>query len=261
MHKSAENVILIPARSGSTRVKDKNIRPLNGKPLISYAIASAIAAKCGPVFVSTDSDKYGNIARAYGAEVPYLRPKYLSTAKSSSCWVIVHFLKWFKKTEGFIPEFITFFPPTNPLLDAKTLRRMLNRLKKATQFNSIVTYTEPKTHPFFIISIGESGQIKNDAVMLNGNTINDVERTQEFPKVFQGSPACRITRSRFFIDLLKESHRVNCISYNKTYDYKNCIGHLISQEEASDIDTPDDFQRVANYLSAKSWSKKSESRM
>ena len=236
-----DNVILIPARSGSTRLKDKNIKPLNGKPLMSYVISSAINANCGPVYVSTDSHNYSKIATHYGAEIPYLRPKYLSTASTPSCWVIVHFLKWFKTVNGFLPEYITFCPPTNPMLKTETIRKMLNQLQKNSHFNSIVTYTETKTHPFLTISIEENGKLMNDAVVIDGKTINDVEQTQDFPVVFQGSPACRITRSHFFMDLLKKSHKVQNISYNKTYDYKNCIGYLISQQEASDIDIMNDF--------------------
>ena len=69
-----KNIAIIPARSGSKGLKDKNIRLLNGKPLLAYTIEAAIDSGCyDTVMVSTDSEKYADIAREYGAEVPFLR--------------------------------------------------------------------------------------------------------------------------------------------------------------------------------------------
>ncbi|MGB6280128.1 MAG: acylneuraminate cytidylyltransferase family protein, partial [Syntrophobacteria bacterium] len=72
-------VALIPARAGSKRVPDKNIRPLAGHPLIAYTISSALQSQVfSAVIVSTDSQRYGDIAGHYGAEVPHLRPSELA---------------------------------------------------------------------------------------------------------------------------------------------------------------------------------------
>ena len=71
-------VALIPARSGSKRVPDKNIRPLAGHPLIAYSISAALQSQIfAAVVVSTDSERYAEIARHYGAEVPFMRPAEL----------------------------------------------------------------------------------------------------------------------------------------------------------------------------------------
>ncbi|MCU0590503.1 MAG: hypothetical protein MUC57_03410, partial [Desulfobacterales bacterium] len=68
-------VALIPARSGSKRVPDKNIRPLAGHPVIAYSISAAVQSGIfAAVIVSTDSERYAEVARYYGAEVPFLRP-------------------------------------------------------------------------------------------------------------------------------------------------------------------------------------------
>src|SRR5210317_2466380 len=76
MTKKDTNIVaLIPARSGSKRVPDKNIRTLAGHPLIAYSIAAALQSRIfTAVIVSTDSERYADIARHYGAEVPFLRP-------------------------------------------------------------------------------------------------------------------------------------------------------------------------------------------
>lgn len=76
-------VALIPARAGSKRVPDKNIRPLAGHPLIAYTIAAALESKIfSDVIVSTDSENYADIAKYYGAEVPFLRPEGLAGDQS-----------------------------------------------------------------------------------------------------------------------------------------------------------------------------------
>ncbi|MBR7128467.1 MAG: NTP transferase domain-containing protein, partial [Lentisphaeria bacterium] len=76
-------VAIIPARSGSVRVKDKNIYPFKGKPLMAWTIESAVkSGMFDRIIVSTDSETYAAIGRQYGAEVPFLRDKYADNASS-----------------------------------------------------------------------------------------------------------------------------------------------------------------------------------
>ena len=80
----SDTIALIPARSGSKGVRDKNIQRLNDHPLIAYAIKAAHKVKAiQRVFVSTDSESYANVAKEYGAEVPFLRPGELSEDNST----------------------------------------------------------------------------------------------------------------------------------------------------------------------------------
>ena len=75
-YKNKKIIVIIPARSGSKSIKDKNIILYKGKPLISYSIQIALKSKLvNRVIVSTDSKKYANISKKFGAEVPFLRPK------------------------------------------------------------------------------------------------------------------------------------------------------------------------------------------
>ena len=93
-----EIIAIIPARSGSKSIKNKNIVNLFGKPLIYYSINVAIKSKyISRVIVSTDSKKIKKIALKYGAEVPFLRPKKYSLDNSKDYEVINHALKWLKK--------------------------------------------------------------------------------------------------------------------------------------------------------------------
>ena len=80
-----KNIAIIPARSGSKGLRDKNIKELAGKPLIAYSIEAAIQSKMfQTVMVSTDSEKYAIIAKEYGAEVPFLRSERTSSDTASS---------------------------------------------------------------------------------------------------------------------------------------------------------------------------------
>ena len=89
MFNNKKIIAIIPARSGSKGLKDKNIKPLNGKPLIAYTIEAAKNAELfDEIIVSTDSEHYAQIAKQYGAKVPFLRSEHNSTDKASS-WEVV----------------------------------------------------------------------------------------------------------------------------------------------------------------------------
>ena len=109
-------IAIIPARSGSKGVPGKNIKLLGGIPLFAFSI---IAAKMMPsvsrVIVSTDSEEYAQIAKRYGAEVPFLRPNEISGDKSTDFDLFLHALNWFKENENLIPEYILHLRPTTPL--------------------------------------------------------------------------------------------------------------------------------------------------
>lgn len=109
-------IAIIPARSGSKGVPGKNIKLLGGIPLFAFSI---IAAKMMPsvsrVIVSTDSEEYAQIAKDYGAEVPFLRPNEISGDKSTDFDLFLHALNWFKENENLIPDYILHLRPTTPL--------------------------------------------------------------------------------------------------------------------------------------------------
>jgi len=109
-------IAIIPARSGSKGVPGKNIKLLGEIPLFAFSI---IAAKMMPsvsrVIVSTDSEEYAEIAKEYGAEVPFLRPNEISGDKSTDFDLFLHALNWFKEYENLIPDYILHLRPTTPL--------------------------------------------------------------------------------------------------------------------------------------------------
>ena len=117
-------IAVIPARSGSKGVPGKNIKLLGGIPLFAFSI---IAAKMMPsvsrVIVSTDSNEYAEIAKSYGAEVPFLRPLDISGDKSTDYDLFLHALNWFMENENSIPEYLLHLRPTTPLRDPQIMEQ------------------------------------------------------------------------------------------------------------------------------------------
>ena len=110
-----KNLAIIPARSGSKGLKDKNIKILNGKPLLAYTIEVAIKSNVfDEIIVSTDSEKYAQIARQYGANVPFLRSEDLSNDTASS-WDVVKGIIQRYKDLGKEFDTVALLQPTSPL--------------------------------------------------------------------------------------------------------------------------------------------------
>ena len=117
------NIAIIIARSGSKGLKDKNIRLLNGKPLMAYTIEAALKSKCfDTVMVSTDSVKYKKIAEEYGAKVPFLRSKENSKDKTSPWEVVKEVLDKYKQM-GKEYDTLCLLQPTSPLRDDKDIKK------------------------------------------------------------------------------------------------------------------------------------------
>ena len=109
--------ILIPARSGSTRVKNKNLQKIGGISLLEKKIKICKSLKIGKVVVSTNSKKIAKLSSNAGAEIPFLRPKKYSTAKASTVSTVLHYLRFLKKNNKEIPCYIAILPLTNPFLE------------------------------------------------------------------------------------------------------------------------------------------------
>lgn len=124
-------VAIIPARSGSKGVKDKNIRLLNGYPMIAYTIAAAkLSKQIDRVIVSTDSEKYAEIARSYGAEVPFLRPAEISGDESTDLEFMQHAIQWCYENEGSVPEYWVHLRATCPLREPKVIDGGIEKMKE-----------------------------------------------------------------------------------------------------------------------------------
>ena len=140
-------IALIPARSGSKRVSKKNIRELNGHPLLAYTITTAINSGIfDDIIVSTDCEEYAEIARHYGASVPFLRPSEFATDSSPD-------IEWVDFTLRSLEEqgrnFDAFFllRPTSPFRLASTLLRAWNEFIAASNIDSLRAVQKCTEHP------------------------------------------------------------------------------------------------------------------
>lgn len=142
----SEVVAVIPARSGSKGVPDKNVKLLAEHPLIAYSIAAARLAKSvHRVIVSTDSQHYASIAREYGAEAPFLRPAEISGDHSDDYEWVKHLLEWMAENEGDVPEYLIHLRPTTPLRDPDCIEQAVERMQHnshATALRSVHEMSE-----------------------------------------------------------------------------------------------------------------------
>ena len=146
-------IAIIPARSGSKRIKNKNIKKFNKQPIICWSIKAAINSKLfEEVIVSTDSKKIKTIAEKYGAKVPFIRPKNLSGDFTPTRDVIKHALDYLKKKYGEVNDFCCIYP-TAPLLEKNTLvksYKIFNKFNKEKYIFSAVKFSYPVQRGFYI---------------------------------------------------------------------------------------------------------------
>jgi CMP-N,N'-diacetyllegionaminic acid synthase len=145
-----KNIIaLIPARGGSQRVKNKNIRQLSNKPLIGYTIESALKAKnIDRVIVSTDNHEIAKIALGYGAEVPFLRPEKFATADSTEFDFHNHTLESLEKLESYKVDIIVNLYPTSPFRKTETINNALDLFLLNPNADSLRSVRKCKEHPY-----------------------------------------------------------------------------------------------------------------
>ena len=236
--------IIIPARSGSIRVKNKNLQKVGGKSLLEKKIKICKSLKIGEVVVSTNSKKIARLSNNLGADVPFLRPEKYSTAKASTVSVILHYLRFLKKTKRKIPTYLAILPLTNPFLEKKSIISAYEKIRKNKKVNSIIAYTDARDHPFTFIKIKK--KLLFNIFKYEGSVYSDFERTQDWPKAFIGSAALKITKSSFFIKYLKKKSPLFGI---KTFDLKKTMGIKITKKESFDINDKKDLSYADQFLS------------
>nr|WP_319492696.1 acylneuraminate cytidylyltransferase family protein [uncultured Desulfobacter sp.] len=122
-------VCIIPARGGSKGIPDKNLQLLGNIPLVAFSIMTALSIpKIDRVIVSTDSPKIGSVAKEYGAEVPFLRPRALSADTSALEGVVAHCLRWLTEEDDYQPDICALMLPTHPFRRITTINTVLKRL-------------------------------------------------------------------------------------------------------------------------------------
>ena len=235
--------ILIPARSGSTRVKNKNLQKIGKMSLLEKKIKICKSLKIGKVVVSTNSKKIAKLSINLGAEIPFLRPEKYSTAKASTVATILHYLRFLKNKNKKIPTYLAILPVTNPFLEYKTILSAYKKICRNKNMNSIIAYTDANDHPFTFVKIKK--KLLFNIFKYEGSVYSDYERTQDWPKAYIGSAALKITKSSFFLKYLNEKSPLFGI---KTFDLKKTIGLKITKKESFDINDKKDLLYADKFL-------------
>ena len=138
-----KRVAIIPARGGSKRIPRKNIKPFFGQPMISYSIRAA--QKSGlfdSIVVSTDDEEIADVARSFGADIPFMRPADLANDHAGTGAVVMHALEWFSKT-GIDYDAACCIYATAPLLDPERLKEGWEKLQGKRFAFSVTSYASP----------------------------------------------------------------------------------------------------------------------
>ncbi len=150
MMENKKVLAIIPARSGSKGLKNKNILPMNGKPLLAWPITTALNSKyIDTVVLSTDDVKYAEIGLEYGATVPYLRPPELAGDKVASIDVILDIVNHYERQHKYY-DFVVLLEPTSPNTSSEDVDLAIETLIKTSVASSIVGITKSEgSHPMF----------------------------------------------------------------------------------------------------------------
>ena len=153
---------LVPARGGSKSIPLKNIRPLGGRPLIEYALeAIAESETVDRICVSTDDERIAAVARAAGAEVPFLRPAELAGDLTPAIDVVEHALRWLDEHEHYRPEYVLLVQPTEPFVQPQQIRAAFELLLARGADSAITVVPVPRNyHPFHVRVLDEESRLE-----------------------------------------------------------------------------------------------------
>lgn len=220
-----KTIAFIFARGGSKGLPGKNIRQLGGKPLIAWSIEHALAIKrIGRVIVSTDSQEIAAIARAYGADVPFIRPAELARDDSPEWLAWRHALTYLLETHGAFPEAMVSVPATAPMRLPIDIENCLDEYERGDA-DMVITVTDAHRSPYFnMVKANTDGTV---GLVIPPQLA--IVRRQDAPAVFDMATVAYVARSEFVM------------THNTTFEGRVRAVH-VPAERAIDIDTLLDFQ-------------------
>lgn len=218
------NLCVIPARGGSKRIPRKNIKNFAGKPMIAWSIEQSIKCKCfDEIWVSTDDVEIADVAKNFGATVPFTRPPNLSDDYATTLDVMSHAIKHFELEHGFLPTYACCIYATAPFIDCQDLQTGLEIIKQDE-----ADYVFAATN--YVFPIQRAIRLKDDYVeMLNPELF--AKRSQDLEEMWHDAGQFYWGTSKAWLD--KKSV---FSSYSKIV--------ALPHYRVQDIDTLDDWQRA-----------------
>lgn len=235
MNLTDKNVLaIIPARSGSKGVIDKNIKIIAGKPMLAYSIEHAKQSNyINRIIVSTDSQKYAEIAKEYGGEIPFLRPMEFSKDDSLDIDVFYHALHYLKDKENYIPDVVVQLRPTYPIRNVEDIDNMIEMLLLDDSVDCVRTMTPAKEIAYKMWKKGDDGQLQP--------ILTDIPEAYNMPR--QQLPI-----------IYYQNANIDVIRPSVILEQKSMSGHKIlgyEMQENYDIDSEDEFAYADQLLRIK----------
>jgi CMP-N,N'-diacetyllegionaminic acid synthase len=224
MNKITDSLVIIPARGGSKGVPRKNIRLLNGRPLIHYTIDAARGVTDDDnICVSTEDTEIKQIVESVGLRVPFLRPVELATDTAGTYEVLLHALEYYEKEQGRKYDKVILLQPTSPLRNAQHIKKAYENWQDT--FDMVVSVKESKVNPYFnLFEEDRKG-------FLMQSKQNNYTRRQDCPKVWEYNGAIYIIK----VESLK---KMPLDKFRKIKKFE------MDEMSSHDIDTELDFKIV-----------------
>jgi len=235
MHNNKTFLAIIPARSGSKGLPDKNIKSINGKPLMAWSIEAGLKSKyIDRLIVSTDSEKYAEIAKDFGAEVPFIRPGKISTDVSSRQDVIKHALDFFRRKNK-LYDYIVFLEPTSPLTTETDIDKSIEKLLLHKSAESIVGVSLSEVyHPDFLVNL-KNGFLN----FINENQKSSVIRRQDLEDLYFYDGTLYISEVDKYLE--------------KEFYHEKTLGYVTPKWKSLEIDDMYDFIMVEAIMQHKGY--------
>lgn len=222
---------VIPARGGSKSIPRKNIKILQGKPLVAYTIKEAKKSKyLTHLVVSTEDEEIKNISLKYGAEVPFLRPKELATDDALAIPTVQHTVTTIEKIKNIKYDYIIMLQPTAPLRKAEDIDKALAMLIEADADGIISVVDVDNWHPMKMKKFDENSYL----IDYQTPPVENPPR-QILPKVYMVNGAIYATKRDVFME-------------KNTFKGEKCLGYIMPPERSVNIDTEIDFLIAEYYL-------------
>jgi N-acylneuraminate cytidylyltransferase/CMP-N,N'-diacetyllegionaminic acid synthase len=218
----------ICCRGGSKGVPGKNIKLLNGKPLIAYTIETAIASSLlNDVIISTDSEVIADTAKQFGANVPFMRPNDLATDTASKWPVFIHAVETYEKMYGVTVDYLVDMDVTVPLKTPIDINGAIQKALDDTNVDVVITGYEPERNPYFnMMEIRPDGFAE---IVKKG--VKPIVRRQDAPEVYSLTPAAYVVKKSALYEF-------------EHWSKAKCKIYPMPRERAVDIDTEIDFKIV-----------------
>ena len=189
---------IIPARSGSKGVKDKNIKSLHEHSLLEWSINAAKRSQLiDRVFISTDSFEYAQIGKEHGAEVPFLRPDSISGDTSSDLDFTIHAIEEFHKMD-LEPDYLVHIRPTTPIRDPDIIDAAISLFQNNKQFNSLRSVHKMAESSYKTLEI-QDGYLTPLALFGETETDSNAPR-QSFPDTYQANGYVDVLDTKFIME-------------------------------------------------------------